>query len=300
MKHNVFALLTVAVLISSTAFSQLTILSGTKQATQYNIGQDISTIVAKGLDYEVSNKETKGAMDSFNALVDPNSQYKLAIIPSDLLYYMQAQDMRLNTEKTKNLKIVTPLEYQQIHLVTKASNNIHSLQDLHGKKVAIGTSEQSTHLTASLIKDYTGIEWITKKMHFNDSYQALSNGDIDAFFVVSAAPIEKLDINPQGMSATDKLVLVPLTDMSDWAEHYKPDVITKAEYSWLDGDVATYSVRGLLVVNESKLTEMQRNDVKELRMAIIAKYDLLKENGHPIWKEINLKDWDEAAWPVFK
>ena len=239
-------------------------------------------------------------MDSFNALTDPNSKFNLAIIPSDLLYYMQAQDMRLNTEKTKNLKVLVPLEYQQIHLVTKASENINSLRDLHGKNVAIGSSNQSTHLTASLIKDYTGIEWISNKMPFDESYEALSKGDIDAFFVVSAAPIQKLDINPQGMSATDKLILVPLTDMSDWAEHYKLDSITTAEYKWLDHNVATYSVQGLLVVNESKLDEMERNDVKELRMALIAKYDLLKQNGNPIWTRINLKNWDPKAWPVFE
>lgn len=101
MNHKLILSLLVAVVISSGTFAQLTILSGIKQATQYNIGQDISTIVAKGLDYDVYNKETKGAMDSFNALTDPNSKFNLAIIPSDLLYYMQAQDMRLNTEKTK-------------------------------------------------------------------------------------------------------------------------------------------------------------------------------------------------------
>src|SRR5580765_3059826 len=90
---------------SSVAFGQLTILSGPDQASQYSLVKDIQTIVAPSINIKVANKETKGVADNFNQLVDPKTTSKLAIIQADYLYYMQAQDMRLNTQKTKNLKV---------------------------------------------------------------------------------------------------------------------------------------------------------------------------------------------------
>src|ERR1044071_2455218 len=114
------------------AVDQLTILSGSKQATQYRFVQDIETIVAPSLDFKIVNKETKGAADNFNQLSDPKSPYKLAIMQADFLYFMQTQDMQNNTEKTKNLTVVLPLGQQQIHLVTKANRGITGLKNLNG------------------------------------------------------------------------------------------------------------------------------------------------------------------------
>lgn len=287
---------------SSDIFGQLTILSGPKQASQYSFTQDIKVMVDPKLDFDITNKSTKGASDNFKAITDPNTPYKLAIIPSDYLMYMQAQDKRLNTQNTNNLKVVVPLSDQQIHLVTKASKGFKELRDLHGKVVAIGTPNQGTYLTANFIKDRSGVQWISKNMHFDDAYEALSEDEIDAFFIVSTAPIDKLNVNPSAMAASDKLALIPFDNSIEWDEYYKADELTHADYKWIDTDapVATYSIRGLLVVNEAKLSDAERRDVEELRVGIIGQIEQLKERGHPDWKNTDLKDWKDSDWPLFK
>jgi TRAP transporter TAXI family solute receptor len=283
---------------SSVVFGQMTILSGSKQATQYRFAEDIAKIVGPSLDFKIVNQDTKGSSDNFNLLIDRNNFYKLAIIQADYLYYMQTHDMILNTEKTKNLKILVPLGHEQIHLVTKASKGYKGLKDLDKKVVAIGSSDQGTYTTANLIKDRSRVFWSSRNIHFDDCLSALNTDKIDAFFIVSSAPVAKLDLNPQTM--VDELVLVPLEDFSEWAKYYIPDTIQNTDYRWLEQNVPTFSVGAVLVVNESKLSAGDHDNIMKLKTAIQSKYEDLTKSGHPTWKQVNLMDWNESDWPLYK
>jgi uncharacterized protein len=299
MKHKKSLLLLLMLLaFSSVVLGQMTILSGSKQATQYRFAEDIATIVAPSFDFKVVNKETNGSSDNFNQLIDPNNLYKLAIMQLDYLFYMQTHDMIMNTEKTKNLKVVVPLGNEQIHLVSKASKGLKGLQDLDKKVVAIGSSEQGTYTTASLIKDRSRVFWTSRNIHFDACLAALNTNEIDAFFIVSSAPVAKLDLNPQSM--VDKLVLVPLEDFGEWAKYYMPDTIRKTDYRWLEQNVPTFSVGAVLVVNESKLSSADRDNIMKLKTAIQNKFEDLKTSGHPTWKQVDLMNWNESDWPLFK
>lgn len=298
MKHKSLLLSLMLLAFSSVVFGQMTILSGSKQATQYRFAEDIATIVAPSLDFKVVNKETNGSSDNFNQLIDPNNLYKLAIMQLDYLFYMQTHDMIMNTEKTKNLKVLIPLGFEQIHLVSKSSKGLKGLHDLDKKVVAIGSSEQGTYTTASLIKDRSRIFWTSRNIHFDECLSALNTNEIDAFFIVSSAPVAKLDLNPQSM--VDKLVLVPLEDFGEWAKYYMPDTIRKTDYRWLEQNIPTFSVGAVLVVNESKLSAGDRENVLKLKTAIQSKFEDLKTSGHPTWKQVNLIDWNESDWPLYK
>jgi len=294
---NIFGLL-MLLSFASVAFGQLTILSGSSQATQYSLVQDIATIVADTLGFKIENKSTNGAADNFNQLVDPKSPYKLAILQADYLYFMKAQDMRVNTEKTKNLKVVVPLGYQQIHLVTKTGRGINGLKDLNGKVVSLGSEDQGTYRTASIIKERSQGNWTAVNTPFEDCFRDLTTDQISAFFIVSSAPIQKLDVDPQSMGV--QLSLVPLVNYNDWAKYYKADTIHKSDYKWLDHDVPTFSVPSVLVVNESKLTGNDHDEIMKLKSGMQSKMPELKATGHPQWKKINLQDWDESNWPLYK
>lgn len=283
---------------STVVFGQLTILSGSKNATQYRYAEDIEKIVGPSLDFKVVNKETNGSSDNFNLLIDPNNLYNVAIMQLDYLFYMQTHDMIMNTEKTRNLKVVVPLGHEQIHLVSKASKGIKGLKDLEGKVVAIGSSEQGTYTTASLIKDRSRVFWTSRNIHFDGSLSALNTNEIDAFFIVSSAPVAKLELNPQSM--VDKLVLVPLEDFGEWAKYYIPDTIQKTDYKWLDQNVPTFSVGAVLVVNESKLSASDRENILKLKSSLQNKFEDLKTSGHPTWKQVNLMEWSESDWPLYK
>jgi TRAP transporter TAXI family solute receptor len=297
LRNLSLAFTAVFALIAST-YGQMAILSGSEQASQYQFAEDIVKIVGPDLGIQLSNKSTSGASYNFDQLVDPSTPYKLAIIQADNLYAMQIMDMMNNTNKTKNLKVVLPLSDEQIHFVTKASKGLTRLQDLVKKTVAIGTSDQGTYTTANQIKNRSGIYWSSRNILFEDALKELAMDRIDAFIIVSSAPIQKLAISPQG--SVDKLALIPLENFNDWAKYYKADTIRKTDYQWLDKDIPTFSVKSLLVVNEGKLTDEEKNTVMQLKTGILNKYDQLKVSGHPEWKDVNLADWKESDWPMYK
>lgn len=299
MKANVITLfLVISVFTVTDLFGQLVILSGPEQGSYFQFVQDIKTVLADKEDKQYINHESSGAAYNFEQLVDPASPYKLALIQSDYLFYAQSIDVRNNTNKTKDIKVVLPLANEEIHLVTRKSTGLTKLNQMNKKIVAIGDKNQGTYATASIIKERSQIYWSSRNIHFDDALKDLYLNRIDAFFFVGSAPVEKLNVNPQVM--IDELALIELDDINNWAKYYKPDTIYTTDYKWLERDVPTYSVKTVLVVNEAKLTKEDRIAISRLVNGIQNQLDVLKKQGHPKWKEVNLHDWNEEDWPLYK
>lgn len=280
------------------AIGQVTILSGPKQASYYHFVDDIANVLNTESETLVVNKETSGAAFNFDQLVDPKSPHKVALMQSDYLYYMQSFDFKNNTEKTKSLKVVLPLANEEIHVVSKEGFNIRRLQDLDSMTVAIGTKDQGTYATANLIKDRSEVYWKSRNVHYVDAMKELSMDRVHAFMIVGTAPLEKLDVNPQAM--THQLVMVELNDFNGWAKYYDNDTIYAADYKWLERDTPTFAVRTVLLINEKKMNDTDHKAVKQIMNGILNKYDVLKAQGHPKWKEVDFSDWSDSDWPMMK
>jgi TRAP transporter TAXI family solute receptor len=291
-------LLTFVILSFSSANAQLAILSGPSQGSYYQFVSDIENVLSTDSTKLIINTETNGAAYNFEKLADKNSPYKLALIQSDLLYTMHGMDMVNNSEKTKNIKVILPLANEQIHLVTLKNSKLTKLQDLSKKMVGIGTKDQGTYFTSSLIKDRSRVFWNSRTIAYEDALQELAQGNIDAFFMVGSAPLEKLDINPQAFAGG--LKFLPLQNFDDWAKNYQDATIHASDYKWLEEDIPTFSVKTLLIVNEAKLSDQDRKDIAEIIKGINANQDKLKSNGHHKWKEIDLSDWNSNNWPIYE
>ncbi len=287
-----------AVSATYSTFAQLTILTGPEQLTYYRFVEDLNTVIGGEDTKPFINRKSSGSADNFRQITDPESPYKVALIQEDYLYFMKAYDSRMNTEVTNSLKVIAPLANEEIHVVTTKESGIKKLQDLQKKIVAIGTKNMGTYATASLIKDKSKVAWSSRNIHFDQTLNALFMGQIDAFFIVGTAPIEKLNMNPKALSVP--LDLVELNDFNGWAKYYNNDTIRTTDYMWLDHDVPTFNVKTLLIVNESKLTDEDKGELSELINELNANLAKLKEVGHPKWKEVNLQEWDAMDWPLYK
>lgn len=296
-KISLFILLMVTFSITS-LYSQITILSGPSQASYYEFVEDMEKVLNTDSEKLVINKESSGAAFNFDQLVDPKSPIKVVMMQSDYLYYMESLDFRDNTDKTKSVKVILPLAHEEIHVVTKERLGFTKLQDLDSMTVAIGTKNQGTYATANLIKDRSQTYWRSRNIPFADALKELSMDRAHAFMIVGSAPLPKLNINPQAL--LEEISLVELQDYNDWAKYYDHDTIYAKDYKWLEKDVPTFSVRTVLVVNESKLNDLDRKAISKLVNGIMGKYDVLKAQGHPKWKEVKFDNWDESDWPMYK
>jgi len=255
-----FLVLSFVIFSFSSSKAQLSILSGPNQGSYYKFIGDLENVLFSDSIKLVINTETDGAAFNFEKLVDPNSPFKLALTQSDFLYTKKALDMLNNSEKTKNIKVVLPLANEEIHLVTLQGSGISGLKDLNDKMVAIGTQYQGTYATSNIIRDHSRVNWTSKNTAFENALGELGRKEIDAFFIVGSAPLEKINIIPQVI--VDGLALVPLRDFNDWAKYYHNDTIRAGEYKWLEKDIPTFGVKTLIIVNEAKLSDKDRKNIE--------------------------------------
>ena len=148
-----------------------------------------------------------------------------------------------------------------------------------------------------MIKDRSEVFWNTRILDFDRALKELYGDKIAAFFVVGTAPLKKLNINPQAM--VEPLTLISPENINDWARYHKSDVISSADYKWLDYDIPTYSVKNLLVVNAEKLTAEDKVELLKLVTGLKEKLGALQAQGHPAWKHVDFHDWDSSNWPVY-
>ena len=243
---------------------------------------------------KIINKPTAGSAYNFKVLTNPSSNDKFALIQSDYLNLMIAEDKLNNTNKTGSLKVVMELATEEIHIIAKKSSGLAKLQDLEKKKLGIGNEEQGSFATAQLIKDRSKINWYTYHVGFEEMLKKLSNGTIDAGLLVGSAPLNMLDIDPQVM--VGGISLLELDDFNGWARYYENDTIYRGEYKWLEKNVPTFGVRTLLIVNESKLTDDDKQAIASIKSGIVLNLDLLKKQGHPKWKTVIIPETSLLNW----
>lgn len=275
-------------------FCQMIILSGPEKGSYNSFANDIVKILGDNNGIKLLNKPTGGSGYNFRELTDPKSSFKIALIQSDYLKLMQAEDRLNNTNKTGTIKEILQLATEEIHLVARKSSGLHKLQDLDKKKVAIGTEDQGSFATGKIIKERSKIGWDNYYVGYDQMLKDLSAGKIDACLVVGSAPVSLLEIDPQVM--IDGGTLLELNDFNGWAKYYENDTIKRSDYKWLEKDVPTFGVRTLLIVNESKLTESEKKTVASIKSGILQNLELLKKNGHPKWKEVIIPD-DPGIFP---
>lgn len=283
-----FLLIIIFFLSSGLAFCQMIILSGPEKGSYNRFARDIVTVLGEKNGIKLINLPTGGSAYNFKELADPGSADKIAFIQSDYLNLMKAEDKINNTNKTGSLKVVLQLAKEEIQIVAKRSSGLKRLQDLDKKKVIIGNEDQGSFATGKIIKDRSKVNWTSYYAGYDLMLKQISAGSVDAGLIVGSAPVNILDIDPQVM--TDGITMLELDDFNGWAKYYENDTVYRNEYKWLDKDIPTFSVRTLLVVNESKLTSADKQTVAAIKSGIIQNLELLRKQGHPKWKEVIIPD----------
>jgi uncharacterized protein len=289
MRFNKLFLLSIIMFLSSVqVFCQMIILSGPEKGSYNRFADDIVSVLGEKSGIKLLNRTTRGSAFNFKQLTDPAPGDKLALIQADYLNLMKAEDKINNTNKTGSLKVVLQLATEEIHIVGKKSSGLHKLQDLENKKVAIGSEDQGSLATGKLIRERSKVKWNSYYVGFDQMIKEIATGNLDAGLIVGSAPVEMLDIDPQIM--VDGITMLELDDFNGWAKYYENDTIYRNDYKWLDKDIPTFGVRTLLIVNESKLTEAEKITVAAIKSGIIQNLELLKQKGHPKWREVIIPD----------
>ncbi len=303
-KHFTILFLFVFVLSFHVSQAQIEVLTGTEHGTYYQLAKDMnelmpSTTLVKNQDTAdvafLDVRTTAGSSINFDLIVDKDNTSKVGFMQLDFLLLKKMEDMLYNTDYTKNLIVLMPMNVEDIHLIAKEGSDITSLATLQGKKVVIGNKMEGTYSTTTYMQNVSEVIWRNNNMGTQDALMPLLLDKIDAFFVVATPPVDMLKVLPKNMG--DKFKLVSLENVNGWADAYIPSTIAGGVYNWQKTDVSTFGVPSVVVVNTAKLSEEEKQQLIQWRATVIENLENLKTTGHPAWKTATVSEWDTSIWP---
>ena len=285
--------LPVAVIVLAMSLSagpQMGIVTGNVTGTYIKIGEDIKKI-AEPSRISLQVFESAGSIQNVFD-VRRKRGVQLGIVQSDVLDYIRdiSDDNELKTIAAK-LAAVYPLYKEEVHVLGDLS--LKTLQDVHGKRVAIGPQRSGTYLTAKTIFFQTGVT-PSKEVFLGgkEALDALRKGEIDAMFYVAGAPATLFS---ESTTADDKFQLIAVDDKA--LDGYLTAVIPAGTYKWQESDVKTVAVKAVLITFSYAGEQCQ--NVAKVAKIIHENKAWLDANGHPKWREVNL-DERLPKWPQYE
>jgi TRAP-type uncharacterized transport system substrate-binding protein len=207
-----------------------------------------------------------------------------AVTQSDVFEYFRTERKTPNLER--RVQYVIRLPISELHIL--ARNDVHSLEDLRGKKVNFGPAGTGASLTGTIVFQRLGINVEQVMIDQPTALQRLQAGQVDAIARVIPKPIDFFAKIPQ--SSGLHLVNIPFT--KTFEDLYTLGEFTKQEYpNLLQGQdrVDTIAVPAVLAVfNWAKNTERY---VKVSRFIdyLFSRWDTLQHPPyHPKWRDVNL------------
>lgn len=201
-----------------------------------------------------------GSLQSLNDLLFLNG-VDCALVSSDALGY--ARKHNLYTGELDRLSYVAKLANN--NLVIVARDNIKTMADLAGRKIATGTAEQDSFMAADLVLGDAGITFERSALGGRAAIEALGSGSVDAAVFTTAESGALLQAVPAGSG----LHLVPLSATPGLAEVYSPAIIEATQFPTLmSAGTATETVASALVVAVLEWPKGSPNDLKLKRFGV--------------------------------
>jgi TRAP transporter TAXI family solute receptor len=257
---------------------QLRILTGSTAGTYYPVGQAYASLLNKysnGL-IDARALEGKASVGNIKDLCQGNGEAALA--QNDISYYAfnGVKISAFENNPQKCIRAVAVLYPETIQVVVLADSGINSLQDLVGKKVAVGAAGSGTYWNARQILEAAGI-WdkiIPVEKKFSEITEDLKYGNIDAAFLTAGIPTSAVE----QIASEKKIKLVPIPDeiyqkLKQNYPFYIKVTVPAGTYTGLDEDVNTVAVMSMLIVR----ADVPKDVVYEMTKILFEHADELKQ-----------------------
>ena len=177
----------------------------------------------------------------------------LAIGLADTVVQAYSGTGRFEGQQLPMVRGLASLYANMIQIVALESAGIRSLQDLRGKRVSIGAPGSGTEVNAGAILEANGITYDDideQRLNFNETADALANGDIDAGFWSVGAPTSSI----MNLSTTQRIVIIALSEAEIDAAMAANDTFAKTTlvggtYNGVDADIAVLGIPNVLTVS---------------------------------------------------
>lgn len=287
MKRFPFALVCFAVLfpvISESAQNKVVLVTGSEEGTYFAIGQGIKEAIEKrNSELEVIVLSTDGSVENVKLLEADACQF--AIIQSDIAQYFSKGEriFRFPSDKVKG---VASLYTEPIQIVARKELDLERIQDLKGKRVAVGPRNSGTEFNSAIILGAYGIDYSEIDeyyLSFDEAKDSLLKGNFDVVFMTAGFPTPALS---EIASDITFISIRPdiIKHIRETYPYFVATTIPSNTYSGQFREISTVGVRALLVAKK----DINPILVKKFAGAIFEEQEILRK-FHPVASSIELK-----------
>ncbi|PWE31071.1 TAXI family TRAP transporter solute-binding subunit [Pararhodobacter marinus] len=262
MKHILHlgvATLAIGAAVPAAAQMQLSIATGGTGGVYYPMGGGLAEIINTHIDGYSATAEVTGASVENMGLI-ATGDADLAIALADTVAQAQTGTGRFEGQQLEMVRGLASLYANMVQIVTLEGSGIETLADLAGRRVSVGAPGSGTEVNALQILEANGITYDDieeQRLNFNETADALANGDIDAGFWSVGAPTSSI----LNLATTQSIHVIELSaEEMDAAIEANPifarTTLAGGTYSGVDGDVAVVGVPNVLTVSSEMDEEL--------------------------------------------
>ncbi|NKX43726.1 TAXI family TRAP transporter solute-binding subunit [Roseicyclus persicicus] len=242
----------VALAVPAVAQEQLSIATGGTGGVYYPMGGGLAEIINANVDGYSATAEVTGASVENMGLI-ATGDADLAIALADTVAQAYSGTGRFEGQQLPMVRGLASMYANMVQIVALESSGITSLQDLVGRRVSVGAPGSGTEVNADAILQANGISYDDideQRLNFNETADALANGDIDAGFWSVGAPTSSI----LNLSTTNDIVIIQLTEEELAAAQaadatFAVTTLAGGTYTGVDADITVLGIPNVLVVS---------------------------------------------------
>jgi len=253
----------------------INIATGGTSGAYFPIGGAIADILNKNVKGANASAQSTGAsVANINLL--KQGKVDLALVQNDISSYAVNGTEMFKDKKVDSIKALCTLYPETVQVLTVDGTGIKSLNEVKGKRVAVGAAGSGTEANARQILAAYGITYNDIKVQylsFGEASGALKDGNVDVAFVTAGFPTAAI----QDIASQNKVVMLPVdADKADaliakYPFYTKVNIPAKT-YASQDKDCPAVAIQCMLVVTD-KMDDQTAYDIVK---AIYGNLDRLK------------------------
>ncbi|WP_016855813.1 TAXI family TRAP transporter solute-binding subunit [Halomonas smyrnensis] len=192
------------------AQQQLSIATGGTGGTYYPYGGGLAELINEHVEgYDAVAEVTGASVENMGLVWRGDSDLALAL--ADTVYQAYNGTGDFEGRQLENIRALASIYPNAVQIVTMADSGIESLSDLEGKVVSVGAPGSGTEINASTLLEANGITYDdidARRLNFNETADALRDGDIDAGLWSVGPPTSSI----MNLATTRDIRLIGLSD----------------------------------------------------------------------------------------
>lgn len=271
---------------TGTGARHLSVVTGPVGGTMYAISGAWADVVNSTIpEIQMTNQVAGGTVHTARVL--GNKEADFAMVSNDNSYYAYKGENLFQGNAHPEFRGIAALYAESFHVVVRKNSGIAEIEDLAGRRTAVGPPGSGTLLNSQRVLEAHGLTFDNvgaMRLGFVESAEYLKDGHCDGAFYLTGVPYGPVaditvtqDIDVIGLS--EKVVDI----LTDGYPFLVPAILPAGLYKGMDQPIRTVSVKMLLLTTE----QMDGDTVYEVTKALFENLDRIAA-AHVTAKSVTL------------